>query len=471
MSGDAPVAVENQRPGDADWQLARPALAHEIEGYASATSIDRGEPIELFVHTRADAFALEVFRIGWYRGRGARRVFGPIVRPGRVQPMPTMDPDTGLVDCAWEQPCTLHTGAHWTSGVYLVRLTAQDSGAQSYIPFVLRNDAHRAALLVQLPVTTYQAYNAWGGKSLYHWGSSGGQRAAKVSFNRPYAANPQNPAAGGGVGAGEFLTNLQPHPSTYGVSNAGWDVNWVRWLEREGYDLGYSSNLDTHARPELLRRHRGWLSIGHDEYWSAEMRRHVEAGRDAGVHLGFFGANCAYWQVRFEGPGDRIMVCHKKARRDPLASTDPGRATVQWRLIGRPEQALIGVMYAGDPVDADIVVADAAHWVFDGTGLANGDRLPGLLGYEVDCVHEGVASTAHVLAASPWTTLTDPTRQGVAHMGHYRAASGAHVFATGSIQWPWGLDDSNAPALRPSRLNAAAERITRNVLQRFTAAG
>jgi hypothetical protein len=132
------------------------------------------------------------------------------------------------------------------------------------------------------------------------------------------------------------------------------------------------------------------LSIGHDEYWTWEMRRHVEAARDAGVHLGFFSANSAYWQVRLEpsaasGTTDRIMVCHKKAARDP----DVHRATDKWRraAVDRPEEQLIGVMYAGDPVDADIVVAAGSHWVFADTGLASGDALPGLLGYEVDAVH------------------------------------------------------------------------------------
>ncbi len=478
-----PVAAENTRPGTPDWMLTRPARAREIEGYASATSVARGQTIALYVNTASPHFTLEVFRVGWYGGAGARRVFGPLRLPGRVQPMPTPDPKTGLVDCAWADPCLLRTAdpgepEGWTSGVYLARLGAEASGAQSWILFVVRDDARPAPLLVQLGVTTYQAYNAWGGKSLYHWGSSEGQRAARVSFNRPYAANAQNPAAAYGVGAGEFLTNLQPHPDRYRVSNAGWDVNMVRWLEREGLDVGYCTNLDTHAQPQSLKRCRAWLSIGHDEYWSREMRDHVEAARDAGVHLGFFSANSAYWQVRLEpsaasGSADRVMVCHKKASRDPwvAAGGERSRATDKWRseAVGRPEEQLIGVMYAGDPVDGDVVVADAAHWVFEGTGLAAGDRLRGLLGYEVDSVQGQGPAGVHILAASPWTSLTDPVERGVAHMVLHQAPGGALVFATGSIQWAWGLDDFNVPALRASRRSAAAERITRNVLARFLA--
>lgn len=474
MRGSNPVVAENRLPGTADWQLTCPATAREIEGYASATSVDRGGVIDLYVNTRSPSFELEVFRIGWYQGLGARRVFGPVVVAGTEQVMPAMEPATGLVDCAWVHPYALSTtGADWCSGVHLARLSAHDSGRQSYILFVVRDDQRRADLLFQLSVTTYQAYNAWGGKSLYHWGSSGQLRATKVSFNRPYAANAQNPAAAVGMGAGEFLTNLQPHAGSYPVSNAGWDCNLLRWLEREGYDLAYCTNLDTHAAPERLLASKAWLSVGHDEYWSGAMREHVQAARDGGVHLGFFSANSAYWKVRFEasaasGSADRIMVCHKRAASDPLRAS--AQATGKWRsaAIGRPESELIGVMYVGDPVDADIVVTAAEHWVFAGTGLENGDRLPGLLGYEVDGVDAAHAPPGlQVLAASPWAALTDTARHGVAHMSLYTAASGAIVFATGSIQWAWGLDDFNAPALRPVRSNAAAQRLTRNLLDRF----
>jgi hypothetical protein len=410
----SPVAEENARPGHAGWGLQRPALARDIEGYASATSVERGGTIALYVNTRAPAFTLEVFRFGWYQGVGARRIFGPASMRGTAQPEPAMDPATGLVDCAWVDPFVLTTAdaqRAWTSGVYLVRLTAADSGAQSWIVFVVRDDTRRADLLVQLPVTTWQAYNAWGGKSLYHWGSSDRQRAACVSFNRPYAANAQHPAAAYGTGAGEFLTNLQPHPSTYGSSNAGWDCNLVRWLEREGHDVAYCTNLDTHARAPSRAHCKAWLSSGHDEYWSWAMREHAEQARDSGVHLAFLGANAAYWQVRLEASAasasaDRIMVCWKKAARDPLAAGDPSRATDKWRsaAVNRPEEALIGTMYTADPVDGDIVVAAPEHWLFDGTGLQRGSVLRGLLGYEVDGVQGHGPAGVQVLAASPWKT-------------------------------------------------------------------
>lgn len=479
------ILAENRRRGTRDWALTQPATAREIEGFASATSINRGESIELFVNTQSPTFVLEVFRMGWYQGLGSRRVLGPQVVKGVAQVVPAPDADTGLVDCAWINPFCLQTTAgdaspDWVSGVYLVKLTASDSGAQSYIIFVVRDDSQTAGLLFQLSIATYQAYNYWGDKSLYNWGSSAGKRAAKVSFNRPYGANSQNPAAAYGMGAGEFLTNLQPHPNNSGPSNAAWDYNLVRWLEREGYDVTYITDLDTHRDIDLLLSRRALLCVGHDEYWSWEMREHVEIARDAGVNLAFFTANCAYWQVRFEasvasGTSERIMVCYKKAARDPVAAktTDRSRATDKWRseAVSRPEDGLIGVMYAGDPVDGSIVIRRPEHWVFNQTGLTADTKLEGLLGYEVDCLHAGTPENVEVLAESPWSALNDTNKHGLAHITIYTAASGAIVFATGTIQWAWGLDDYNVPTLRSARLSPAAQQITRNVLQRFLAAG
>src|SRR5207249_11069049 len=144
-------------------------------------------------------------------------------------------------------------------------------------------------------------YNNWGGKSLYGVNSGWGA-ATKVSFNRPFATD----RASQGEGAGEFLIAR---------FMGGWECNLVRWLEREGYDVAYCSSLDTHSRPNLLWNHQGFISMGHDEYWSYPMRWHVEAARDRGVNLAFLAANVCYWQVRFEpgadGAPDRNMVCYK----------------------------------------------------------------------------------------------------------------------------------------------------------------
>ena len=459
------IAAENQRPGAADWEIVKPALHGEIEGYASRTSVNGGEPIDLFVSTIAKRYTIDVFRMGWYGGAGARRVAGPIVRDGFVQDAPSMDPKTGLVECRWREPYRLDTSdadGPWTTGVYLARMTLGSLGSQgslgAFIVFVVRDDGRTAPIVFQSSVTTFAAYNNWGGKSLYAFNSHNAP-ARKVSFDRPYAINPYGVRLDG---AGDFLRR--------------WEYNAVRFLERAGDDVSYVTDVDTHELPSLLTGRRIFLSVGHDEYWSWAMRQHVEAARDRGVHLAFLGADAGYWQIRFEsnasGVADRTIVAYKEVAgsEDPLATDgDPRndrRVTGRWRdrPASRPEDRLVGVMYAADPVDGDIVVSNARHWVFAGTGLNDGDRLPGLLGYEVDAMYDDPPAGIVRLAHSPFV---EGARTRYADMTIYTAPSGALVFATGSMQWNWGLDGYNAPEWHPLRVSAPAQQITRNILTRM----
>ncbi|HIK28455.1 MAG TPA: hypothetical protein IGR89_10350 [Oscillatoriaceae cyanobacterium M7585_C2015_266] len=473
-----PTILENQKPGSTDWQLTNPATKREIEGYASLTSVDRGSEIKFFVNTSEPSYTIEIFRMGWYKGMGSRRMTEPITCAGVKQPPPIEDVASGLIECDWKNPFILKIPSNstdptdWASGIYLAKLTAGNSGKQSYIIFVVRDDKRASDILFQSSVTTFQAYNNWGGKSLYRWNSKGKQ-AYKVSFNRPYAASP-NPAAAYGVGAGEFLTNFQPQRRT---SSAAWEYNMVRWLEREGYDVTYATNVDTHFNKRLLLSHKVFLSVGHDEYWSWDMRQNVEAARDKGVSLGFFSANTCYWQIRFDtsritGDVNRTIVAYKEmAAKDPFAiAFDPyyPRITTLWRdkRVNRPEDALIGVMYETFQVNSDIIIDNAPDWLLTGTGLKKGDKLPGLLGYEVDRMFGNAPKNTIRVCHSPYNYKGE-TRY--SDMTIYTADSGALVFATGSMQWNWGLDDFNAPQLRPSLVNPAAQRITRNVLDRMIA--
>lgn len=472
----SPIARENARPGQSDWVLTDPA-DHEVEGYASATSIQRGEPLRLYIHSLDPAVTLAIYRMGWYGGAGARLIRSGITIPGIRQPMPTPEPVTGLIECQWQVSYILTTASpetsDWLSGVYLVKLTGSASGKQSYIIFVIREDDRPSDFLFQSSVTTFQAYNNWGGKSTYPSNSRDEQWARKVSFNRPYGRS-QHPQAGSGVGAGEFLTAMSIHP-TRALSTAGWEYNMVRWLERKGYDVTYSTDIDTHTQPEFWKGHRAWLSVGHDEYWTRDMRRHVEAARDHGVGLGFFSANTCYWQIRLEpsrvtGEPDRTMVGYKEValQEDPLAlDDDPSNdhlVTVQWREapVQRPEQTLLGVMFGTVPVDGDILITQSAHPLFEGVDLPSDRRLSGLLGYEIDHVFPSGPAGLTILAHSPY--LKDGQ---IIHsdMTLYRAENGAPVFAAGTIQWSWGLDDYNAPALRTARSSDAAQRLTVNVLR------
>lgn len=367
------------------------------------------------------------------------------------QPVPPPHAVTGLVECAWPVAHTLAVPGEWTSGYYLAKLTQLSSGKQAHIPFVVR-DSRRADHLMISAMTTWQAYNAWGGKSLYGFNSDGGKQASAVSFNRPYAAR---------GGAGDLFM---------------WEASMLRFLEREGFDVTYATNIDQHSDPSIFEDRKSYLSVGHDEYWSWEMRANVERASSMGVHLGFFSANTCYWQMRMapdgRGVANRTMISYKESalREDPLAldgnPSNDHLITTLWRNhpVNRPEEDLLGVMYRASPVDGDIRIDDASHWIFSGTGLTRGSVLPGLLGYEVDAIIRGSRSVVR-LAHSPFIA-SDDGETGHSDMTFYEREGKSMVFAAGTIQWSWGLDDINSPN-GISRVQPAAQQMTRNLLNAF----
>lgn len=455
------IRLENMRTGTTAWNLSRAAADGGIQGFTSRTSVNLGETIDLFVDTSTanDGYALEVFRIGWYGGAGARRVTPRIHRTAVHQPAPFRDPQSGLTECVWSDPYTLAIDDRetWVSGVHLAKLTADRTGEQAYVIFAVRDDARASDYLYQMSVATYQAYNAWGGRSTYASNSSDEGPATKVSFNRPYAR---------GHGAGDFFE---------------YEIDMVRFLERESADVTYATSIDTHANPHLFDRHRAFLSVGHDEYWSWHARKHVEAARDRGVGLGFFGANAVYWQIRLEpspftADRFRTLVAYKNsaADDDPLMASSRTRplTTARWRdpILDRPEAALVGVSYNGIwPIQGDILVTGSEPaWLFDGTGLRPGDRIRGLLGFEADVAGPSSPPNLTIIAHSPVGG-----ERGFADVAVYTSSSGATVFAAGTEQWSWGLDDfigqgefTTGPA-RSSFRHPGVEQLTRNVLARL----
>jgi len=477
-STPGPVAAENARQGSKDWELSKPASNREIEGYASGASVRPKESIQLHVSTASKTFDIAIYRLGWYGGVGARKVSEARGVAGGLRPTPTPRQADGLVECRWPASYTVQVGGDWVSGVYLAKLTASGSGRQAYVPFVVLEKAgiaHPAPFLFQCSVTTWQAYNAWGGKSLYDFNSRAETRARRVSFNRPYGSGP---GAWAGVGAGELLT--MTHTSRAG----GWEYPMIRWLERSGYEVAYATNIDVASDPNVFTGRRAFLIVGHDEYWSRAMRTNVEAARDRGIHLGIFAANVSYWQIRLEpspyGGSDRVLFCTKDAEQDSLYNTEADAdLTVRFRDLHprRPENSLVGMMISGEDVQTDFVPVPAqrGHWVFAGTGIADGKtaRLPGLGGYEVDRSWGDDSLYAKwsppgltVLARVP--IVSSNGKKTVTETTIYTAKSGAIVFATGTMQWSWGLDDWGAPALHPKYAHPDAERITKNVLEAFS---
>jgi hypothetical protein len=426
----AAVRSENARAGTDGWQISNgDDKPRPIEGFADHVSAQRGDRIRLYVTTRAPSFRVEAYRTGWYHGIGARLIWESAPAAGRAQPPCAVLAPTRTVDCFdWAPSLSLRIGQQWVPGQYLLKLVQPDGGA-SFVPLVIRDDHSHAAIVVIASVTTIEAYNGWGGYSLY--GDSTGRsrnRATIVSFDRPF---------GGWANSGFVLGD------TYELA---------QMAESQGMDVTYATDLDVHRHPELLDNHHVVISGAHDEYYSLEMRNGLQAARDHGVNIIFLGANAVYRRIRLEPSAlgaDRLEVNYRSAALDPLTRSDPSRVTTNW---GDPPAAqrpstLTGTTYecsqAG--LSADMVVVDASAWMFQGTGVTDGEHLPGMVRDEYDRLipSRDTPPGAEVLTHSP---LTCRGRQSWSDMAYYGAPSGAGVVDVGTLMFEPHLGPLCAPA-------------------------
>jgi hypothetical protein len=482
-----------------------------LEAYCWPQSAEPGEEVTLHVCTDADAFEVEIAREG-----AERLVVHRLVDvAGEAHAIPDDAAENG---CGW--PATVAFGAPERSGYHAVTVRAGDETADAFVA-VRPPAGTRAPILLVLSTSTWNAYNDWGGPSLY----TGGTR---VSFERPLARG--------------FLTKpeparrkMQPEPDREGLwffrwaeplglsvwsGGAGW-WNWERpflaWAEREGFAVDVATSQDLESHPELLDGHRLFLSVGHDEYWSRGMRDALDAFVAEGGNAAIFSGNTCFWQVRFDDDL-RTMTCFKyRVDEDPVLGTaEEGLLTGPWsdRRIGRPETSTIGLTFTrggysryglGVPrASGAYTVWRPDHWAFEGTGLAYGDALglrDAIVAYEVDgCdltlldglpvpTHaDGAPDSLEVLATAParlWARDEQPSRYahepgelehtatalwGEGWRDHVHRIASNHacigvfqepgcgtVFNAGVTDWSYGLDDP------------VVARITRNVLDRLSA--
>ena len=419
--------AENAQPGAAIHTWLQPAVPPtSIEGYTSEVSVLPGATVHFHVSTvEGEQYRIEVYRLGWYSGLGARLLACLPSCDGSRRGHRYPPPSFAGGSAGWPVTDELSIPSDWVSGYYyaLLRTTSggEDQDARAWAVFVVRApSSYHSRILVQVPVNTWQAYNPWGGKSLYDHNSRNGSRAPSVSFDRPLAWTAQGPFEA--------------------------EYNLVRFLEREGYDVSYQTDVDTDIDPSSLLQHRLVMVAGHDEYWSKRMRDAFDAARDTGTNLAFTGSNAAYWQVRY-ADDHRTLVGYKSKsdpEPDPALKTDLFRALVP----PQPECELMGVMHLrlrphqSGPVD--YTVTDAANsdpW-FAGTGFKPGDKVLDVVGNEwdslpdppppADCVKPGM-TVLFVYHGDP--ADADAIR--------YTAASGARVFAGGAQQLSWPLDTFN----------------------------
>ncbi len=451
------IQCENAKPGNpaSQWDV-NGAGDSTIQGFATDISANKGTTVSFKISTNANAYRLDIYRLGYYAGNGARKVatVNPSVSLPQNQPSCLSDPSTGLVDCGnWAVSASWAVPADAVSGIYVAKVIRTDNGGASHIVFVVRDDSGQSDLLFQTSDATWHAYNSYGGNSLYTGSPAG--RAYKVSYNRPF----NNRNNGGG-------------PRESFVWNAEYPM--VRWLEANGYNVSYTTNVDTMRRGAELLEHRVFLSVGHDEYWSAEQRSSVENARNAGVDLAFFSANEVFWKTRWEpsiasgATPNRTVVCYKETLADAKIDPQPNVWTGTWRDPrfsppadgGRPENALTGQLFMVNGVRLDqmtVPAADGKLRFWRNTPMASlpagevGTLPQGTLGYEWDMdIENGFRPAGLIRMSSTTYEITDKFLQdyganyGPGTATHtltmYKHASGALVFGAGTVQWSWGLD-------------------------------
>jgi hypothetical protein len=421
----ASPSVVASMPPDPTWRLSTVGPAAAIEGWVDRVAGLAGEPVGLHVSTTGSSWTVTAFRMGWYGGVMAARVWQSNSQPGVRQAAATRTPTVNTVQTAWPTSLQLPT-ATWEPGAYLLRLDA--AAGQRYVPFTVRSASTAGKVVLIEPVTTWQAYNEWGGYSSYH--GPGGtadfdNRSRAVSFDRPYASD----------GAADFISSELPV---------------IAHAERLGLNLAYATDIDLDQRHDLLTDARAVVSMGHDEYWSTAMRATVTAARDRGTNVAFLGANAVFRHVRFNptptGP-DRLMICYKRTS-DPLYGVDNSQVTVDWREppLSTPESSLTGAYYESNPVDADMIITDPSNWLFDGTGATAGQRLPHVVAFEYDRVNPG-APTPHDIEVLTHSPLTCRGVHSYADSAYYTVASGAGVYDSGTLGFAAALPEAGATGL------------------------
>jgi len=477
--GSNKIVCENSKPGTDPfiWDIGPTAGDPTIQGFSTDISVNVGSTVGFKIKSTASKYTIDIYRTGYYQGLGARYItrVTPTATLPQAQPQCVSDLTTALYDCGnWGLSASWAVPTIAVSGVYIANLTRTDTGGQSHIIFIVRDDSSQSDVLFQTSDTTWQAYNTYGGANFYQGGGAG--RAYKLSYNRPFATRD-------GIHGRDFYFSSE--------------FAQVQFMERNGYDMTYAAGVDTDRYGSLLLNHKVFLSVGHDEYWSSAQRANVEAARDAGVNLQFLSGNEIYWKTRYEAstvaPSSnayRTIVSYKETWANSKIDPSP-TWTGTWRDPrfappsaggGVPENSLSGTMYMAnfDDLPVTVTAAQGKTRLWRGTSLStlaagtSQALAPHTVGYESNEVIDNGFSPAGLVKLS---TTVGPSPEMLQDFGNtvapgttthnlvlYRAPSGALVFGAGSIQWAWGLsqnhDGNGAPAdprMQQAQVNILAD--------------
>jgi hypothetical protein len=465
------ISCENSKPGtpQSAWDVGA-GEGTTIQGFADPFSVNLGGTVNFKIESPATSYAIDIYRMGYYNGDGARLITSltPNVTVSRNQPACHANTATGLVDCSnwgvsasWTVPTTAVSGVYFAH-IYYHTATTSD---ENQIPFVVRDDASHSGILFATNDETWQAYNDWGGYSLYTGNATDtlnrptnldAGRAEQVSYDRPFSTRFDTPYGQDFFFYAEFPT--------------------IQFLEENGYDVSYidQGTVGSAQGASLLEQHKVFVKAGHDEYWTASEVTNVTAARNAGVNLAFFTGNEVYWKTRWApdaaGEADRTLITYKESLDSAVTDPNgPSTWTGSWmdpRFSppgdgGHPQNALTGQIWtvnAGTgPISVPYQHAKLRFW--RNTSMANlqpGQSVtlaPETLGYEWDQdVDNGFRPAGEIDLSS--TTMTAPQvitdyPEDLAqetlthHLTLYRTTSGALVFGAGTVQWAWGLNSNH----------------------------
>ncbi|MFC2123187.1 N,N-dimethylformamidase beta subunit family domain-containing protein [Bacteroidota bacterium] len=460
------IIEENLLPGSIEWLIEVDednctAPEHEfcrrpqIEGYCSHTSIKNGDTLNIFISTNpVSEFTIDIYRMGYYQGKGGnlKESIGPLQGIKQKEPQP--DSATNFFECDWDLTHQLIIPEDWLSGVYIGKLTTKPDYYQAYIIFIVKDD-RKADFIFQCSDLTWQTYNRfpyW--HSMYDeghipWINTNG---ARISFDRPYSLyvnglpSDFNPLSNG---SGEFLI---------------WEFPLAFWMEQHSYDVTYISNIDTHSNPDELLRTKGFLSVGHDEYWTYDMFENVTKARDKGVNLLFLCGNSVDGTVYLDPSTDNIPF--RTTGRLPERSFDN-----EQNLMG---SSSYGVGYSSWKCQ------EPDHWVYEDTGVAKGDSIPYLIGWEYHGYPLGKDSTITVLASNEIYNVWIKRKKQPHAATIYTGPKGNFVFNAGTCWWsmllstPPGFQNPASSAtgivIDYTQNDVRVQKMTENLFARVTGA-
>ena len=488
-TGSNPIVCENSKTGTPMEDWFAPNAYGNVQGFTDQVSYQAGQTVQFKVQSPV-AYHVEVFRLGYYGGDGARQLstaaqaaatypanFTRDGTPGsppdntvvdgepQGKPLQCAGNSAGLIDCGnWPATASWTIPGDAVSGLYIANFDQVDGNGVMPYPFVVRNDSSHSAIVVQTDDETWQAYNKWGGRNLYDGdGPAPDGRAYQVSYNRPLDIGGDN-----GVYGSEF--------------------EMLYWLERNGYDVSYLSGLDVSTRPADLANHTMFMSSGHDEYWTQDQFTNVLNARKAGVNETFFSGNEVSWKTRFAPSIDgtstsgRTLICYKETKLelaspdgipDPTSTwtgafLDPGGAAKGDTY--QPQNVLTGSLFTVNGYRSDAITVPGAYarlrlWrnttVASLTPAQTATFPVGTLGYEWDSdIADSPTRPAGQIDLSSTTVDITDGKYRLDYGNTYGNGTATHnlvefrdptshalVFGAGTVQWSWGL--TNVPTANP----------------------